>query len=587
MPNHPLAEVFGFPADNFSERAERHRRNRLCPYNNGVPNCTKASAENPIGVCSVFSGRDVVITCPVRFRQEWIIATDAADFFFPPDTAWASLTEVQLNDKNGKSAGNIDVVLVAYDERGRITDYGALEVQSVYISGNVRRPFEYYMADPASRHDMDWRKQRNYPRPDPLSSSRKRLAPQLIFKGGILNGWKRKMGVALDSTLFATLPALEEVEKAEADLAWFVYDLQREAAQNRFDLTLSKVVYTRFEPALLKITRAEGGDESLFVNRLQASLDKQRPDEISAPENVVIDPAVLTAMKQAALFEAAATADITNVASVPQRSPFRYPGGKTWLVPRIRRWLRSRTPKPYKLVEPFAGGGIVSLTVAFEQLAERVTMVELDEQVAAVWKVLLEGDAKALAQRIAAFDLTPQSFQAAVEGPCRTLEDKAFRTILRNRVHHGGILAPGSGILKTGENGKGIASRWYPETLKRRMLDIGTVSNRIRFVEGDGLEVLRANATCADTVFFIDPPYTADGKKAGSRLYTHNQLDHAELFRTCSTLAGDFLMTYDNAESVRKLACEHGFDIQPIAMKNTHHAQMTELLISRNLDWAR
>ena len=30
-----------------------------------------------------------------------------------------------------------------------------------------------------------------------------------------------------------------------------------------------------------------------------------------------------------------------NVASVPQRSPFRYPGGKTWLIPHIRRWLTS------------------------------------------------------------------------------------------------------------------------------------------------------------------------------------------------------------------------------------------------------
>ena len=28
-----------------------------------------------------------------------------------------------------------------------------------------------------------------------------------------------------------------------------------------------------------------------------------------------------------------------NVASVPQRSPFRYPGGKTWLVPYVRSWL--------------------------------------------------------------------------------------------------------------------------------------------------------------------------------------------------------------------------------------------------------
>jgi len=37
----------------------------------------------------------------------------------------------------------------------------------------------------------------NYPRPDYLSSSRKRLAPQLIFKGGIINAWGKKTAVAL------------------------------------------------------------------------------------------------------------------------------------------------------------------------------------------------------------------------------------------------------------------------------------------------------------------------------------------------------------------------------------------------------
>ena len=57
---------------------------------------------------------------------------------------------------------------------------------------------------------------------------------------------------------------------------------------------------------------------------------------------------------------------VVNVASVPQRSPLRYPGGKTWLVPHIRTWLKemntaihwasnrlqeaisARTEQPYK-----------------------------------------------------------------------------------------------------------------------------------------------------------------------------------------------------------------------------------------------
>jgi hypothetical protein len=279
MPDHPLAEVFGFPTDNMTPEADRHRQNRLCPYNNISPNCTKSSVENPLGVCSVFSGAgDVIITCPVRFRQNWQIATDAAAFVFPPGTKWTSITEVQLNDRYGKSAGNIDVVLLAYDDIGRITDYGALEVQAVYISGNVRTPFEHYMEDPTGRANMNWRGQRNYPRPDFLSSSRKRLAPQLIFKGGILNTWKRKMAVALDRAFFSTLPTLEEVSPEEAEIAWLIYDLQKDVAANCYKMVRERIVYTRFEAALLKITRSEAGDESAFLAQLQTRLNRRLGD---------------------------------------------------------------------------------------------------------------------------------------------------------------------------------------------------------------------------------------------------------------------------------------------------------------------
>lgn len=95
---HPLAEVFGFPVDNSSLEAIRHRQHKLCPFNNHVPNCTKDKANDPLGVCSIFHGDEVAITCPVRFRQSWIIADDAAEFFFPADASWTSLTEVRLKD---------------------------------------------------------------------------------------------------------------------------------------------------------------------------------------------------------------------------------------------------------------------------------------------------------------------------------------------------------------------------------------------------------------------------------------------------------------------------------------------------------
>ncbi len=275
-----------------------------------------------------------------------------------------------------------------------------------------------------------------------------------------------------------------------------------------------------------------------------------------------------------------------NVASVPQRSPFRYPGGKTWLIPWVRRWLKSRE-KPEALVEPFLGGGVVSLTAAFENLANQVMMVELDEQVAAVWRVLLSEEGTRLAERIRGFSMTPEAITAALESPAEEVGEQAFQVLLKNRIHHGGILAAGSGRIKSGENGKGIRSRWYPETLQKRILDIQTIRSKLQFTHGDGLEALRNYSSQPRFPFFIDPPYTAAGKKAGKRLYTHSALDHEELFRIAQSLEGDFLMTYDNAEGARRLAERFGLDTEAIPMKNTHHAEMTELLIGRDLNWAR
>jgi len=274
-----------------------------------------------------------------------------------------------------------------------------------------------------------------------------------------------------------------------------------------------------------------------------------------------------------------------NVASVPQRSPFRYPGGKTWFVPLFRRWMQSFAVSPAILVEPFAGGGIISLTAAFEKLADRVVFVELDNQIAAVWKAILDGDAEWLARRIVSFDLSVESAKTELARKPSSRRELAFQTILRNRTAHGGILADGAGVIKHGENGKGIHSRWYPQTIAKRITNIALLANRIRFEHGDAFAALSKFKNNDQAVFFIDPPYTAGGKRAGSRLYTHNEVDHARLFSVCEQLRGDFLLTYDNADEVRALALRHGFEARPIAMKNTHHAEMTELLIGRNLRW--
>ena len=271
-----------------------------------------------------------------------------------------------------------------------------------------------------------------------------------------------------------------------------------------------------------------------------------------------------------------------NVASVPQRSPLRYPGGKTWLIPHIRAWLGGLDATPKLLIEPFAGGGIVSLTAVMEGLVERCLMAELDRDVAAFWHAALRFGPRIM-QRVLKFDPTRDAVYALGKGrPCDVVEH-GFRTLVLNRTRRGGILAPGASLNRSGENGRGIGSRWYPETIVKRLDQIRKHADRIGFCETEGTQLLESllDRSTADTVAFIDPPYTARGKRAGRRLYVHNEVDHPALFEILSRSRAEFLMTYDYAPPIVKLTEKHRFNVVQVTMQNTHHAKIPELLITR------
>lgn len=272
----------------------------------------------------------------------------------------------------------------------------------------------------------------------------------------------------------------------------------------------------------------------------------------------------------------------TNVAQVRQLSPFRYPGGKTWLVPEVRKWVTTPVRAPSVFVEPFAGGAMAGLTVAAESLADHVVLSELDDDVAAVWQTVFSGtdsDVRWLCERIVSFDVTLGNVREVLDGAPISCKSRAFRTIIKNRMQRGGILAAGAGLIKEGENGRGLLSRWYPETLVKRILALRSMRERVSFEHKDAFAVIEAYANDPDAVFFVDPPYTAGGKNAGKRLYTHNQIDHECLFALMASVRGAAMMTYDDVPEVRAMAERHGLRTALVPMKTTHHAVVQELLV--------
>lgn len=314
------------------------------------------------------------------------------------------------------------------------------------------------------------------------------------------------------------------------------------------------------------------------VPKVLANRVVQYARELDAQASIAKDPGAIYRTASHVEFD-----QPINVAAVPHRSPFRYPGGKTWLVPYVRSWLTSLRPKPQLLIEPFAGGGIIGLTAGVERLADHVILVEKDADVAAVWKVIFSGQAEWLAQKIEEFPLTKANVLTTLRRTPRNPRERAFATVLRNRVQRGGIMAAGAGLVKNGENGRGLSSRWYPHTLANRIRTIAAARERFSFVEGDGMEVVQAYACERNAAFFVDPPYTV----AARRLYLHWQLDQRSLFGLLKRVEGDILLTYDSTVEIANLATEFGFETQAVAMKNTHHARMKELLVGKDLTWLR
>jgi DNA adenine methylase len=218
-----------------------------------------------------------------------------------------------------------------------------------------------------------------------------------------------------------------------------------------------------------------------------------------------------------------------------------------------------------------------------ESYCERAFFSDIDSDVAVVWQCALSRDALKFAKEVEEFNLTKQHvrqlFYEASNGA--TQVQRALAVLVRNRISRGGVLAEGAGRLKKGENGKGIRSRWYPETLGSRLRVINKLRRKLHFSKSDGFSLLRKFSRDKTAVAFVDPPYHGPA----NRLYKHWRIDHEMLFRSLSTFEGDFLLAYDDALEIRNLARKYKFEMAAIQMKTTHHRMKREILLSKDLHW--
>ena len=206
-----ISELFGYPAKDRSPDVLRIRGLRVCPFLQGA--CTKLDHEgNRTGVCSVFNPKEGVetIICPNRlYFDDYQVLREVIEDAFGADFTLIRPEGVKATNHDGRKVVALghnfgrevrvpfpisrgrkrtaffytDWVLAQITRGGDLGTYVGVEVQSIDITGNYRVAQKGYMEGikqpPPSGHGLNW------------ENVNKRILPQVIFKGRVLQGEER------------------------------------------------------------------------------------------------------------------------------------------------------------------------------------------------------------------------------------------------------------------------------------------------------------------------------------------------------------------------------------------------------------
>jgi hypothetical protein len=262
-----ISEVFGHDVNDHSAEGKRDRQRMWCPFRDSK--CTKGGKERPLGICSFGDDQAATSVCPVRFLQNCRIFIDAGRIAFGEGRKIVVVPEMRLLrvPDTGKRIGKIDFLIALLDENGKPTDFAALEVQAVYISGKSVRPFfnEFLQTGvlPAGAKA----------RPDYRSSAQKRLMPQLSLKVPVFRRWGKRFFVVVDDPFFTALPRIRRVEgKENSEITWLVYSLNRNESGIGYSMTEPKIVFTLWDDVLTALREGEAPQQSEGLAEIAARI---------------------------------------------------------------------------------------------------------------------------------------------------------------------------------------------------------------------------------------------------------------------------------------------------------------------------
>lgn len=242
----------------------------------------------------------------------------------------------------------------------------------------------------------------------------------------------------------------------------------------------------------------------------------------------------------------------------PTPTPLRYPGGKAWLAHYVEKFISFNKLEVDTLVEPFAGGAAVSITLLQKSIIEQAYISEIDPLIVAFWEATLNRTEELIEIVLSmSVDLETWHYMRGYlqEKSTTNLDvvELAAAFLFLNRTSYSGIIKAGPLGGKDQRSRYKINCRFNKPRIAKKIEAIGELKGRLNVIKSDGLELMEkmASSRFESIVFYVDPPYYGAGKDLYRHYFTDKE--HIELSVFLESVDKPWLLSYDNADFIKEL----------------------------------
>lgn len=228
---------------------------------------------------------------------------------------------------------------------------------------------------------------------------------------------------------------------------------------------------------------------------------------------------------------------------MPNKSPLRYPGGKTRALAILERYLEEHYPGRQTLLSPFLGGGSFELACASKGM--RVHANDLFVPLYTFWRVLQldpRGLHVAVLQRLPmSKEMFTQYRQSKLD--FRDPQEIAVAYFLVNRCSF-------SGATFCGGFSAEAAEKRCNTSAVDRLLEVDL--RNVVLSNQDAIQFLQSHPETPNTVVYADPPYYITSYVYGKDGDMHETFDHAGFAKALKGRT-DWILSYNDCPYIRDL----------------------------------